>query len=254
MQDSPPTDIDLNLAINYLPACLTVFKTAVVIAALETLNFFGFTSGFYFVLMMIFIDRIMCTMIIFDSNVIMLHIIILYYCYHIHLQTFTPIVWLVYGTCWTCFSLYAQYCSKLTSKIDMKSFFVFNAFMISMAPFVDQSTQYRWCRGTAFCFLSLVWVYMIGIHHRKLCCPQDSGVYFSVYFSFVLFTDPVPATVGFILSFCLILFMASRSPVSTSKTLNIASDSTAMKHEDLEMQELQQLLRLAKEQKEKQQI
>lgn len=206
-------DIDLNLAINYLPACITVFKTVILLACMEFLYFLENYGGMVFICMVLLTDRLYATRIIFDGNSILLLVFLGYVTMavrdqllHPYLIPF-PFIWIL-QIIWMLFSLYLQSIDGCISFVRLRVYFIISSVFISLMPYCSthhtELRSTRILRGFVFCLLSLVWIYIIGIYKRRMTKAHESSVHFVIYFSPCLFIHPVAAFIFCVIVMCVV--------------------------------------------------
>jgi hypothetical protein len=257
--------IDLNLAINYVPACIWMGKMFVLLLVCELLEFLQLEEGIVFVLFCVCFDRIYANKSFFDGNILLLFQTFRFICVHIQKHKTHKIPVLDYGwngicISWSIFSFYAQYTNNNSNKNQLLNFCI-SGLYISLAPFVQhhdlaETVLSRVARGLLCGSVCVFWTYVIGIYQKKMVHLSDSGLYFIIYFGLCLFA-PMLITI----IYCATVFMVvvwktfiSHQVYATSSSLSSDLKSEEMPSQiistnDLELEELQSLLRQAKEQK-----
>lgn len=269
MQDN---EIDLNLARNYIPACMTVVKTICLLIVLEFLDSFHIENGVIGVIMILFVDRIYTKIVIFDGNVILLFITLSYLSHWMvqrsvmHWDDRIEILWYIFSVIWILFSLYIQAIYGCISMINLRIYFIVTGFFVTLVPFSIHGYKevYTWrvIRGMVFCVMCLFWIYVVGIYKHRMTKPMDSGIHFVVYFSPCLFVSFYPAIAFCFFVLCVVMWSSSNSN-NSSLSINVSNDienvnslpnktDSKPASTDHEMEELQQLLRQAKELKARQ--
>ena len=170
--------VDLSLAVNYLPACACLCKVLVFVLLVGLIQPGEEVRGGYIPLAaMLYLDRLVTRNMIFDANAILLAV----YFANVHAavratsvgRAYTVFEWGLH-MCWIgfCITLVMDpaqvrwffekrvQASKLMPVVFMLSILVGTAYL--HAPL--ESAPVRACRALAFTLLSFAWVYVIGIH------------------------------------------------------------------------------------------
>lgn len=271
MQDN---EIDLTLAKNYVPACLTFVKCVFLLIMLELLERFHMESGVTTVMMLLLIDRLYTKIYIFDGNVILLFITLTRSSHWIKTvslltekdrEMFTT-SWWVTSFLWAVFSLYTQTIHGCIHQNHLRIYFVITSCFVSIGTWLGLTSSInaqeiyitRVIRGSLFCILSLIWIYIIGIHKHRMTKPNESGIHFIVYFSPCLYVS-LSIFICFVVSVIVSMFWVSitqnvivlpviAEEVSVCSLNNVCKEKS---NDDLELEELSMLLRQAKEAKDR---
>jgi hypothetical protein len=171
-------DVDLRLAVNYLPACACLCKVLVFMLLVGLVPPGHEVRGGYIQLAaMLYLDRLQTRNLIFDANAILMAIFFA----NVHAAVratalrgaYAVLVWGLH-LCWVgmCLTLLAEparvrwflekrvQASRLVPVVFMLAVLVASAYI--HAPLEDPPV--RACRALAFTLLAFAWVYVVGIH------------------------------------------------------------------------------------------
>jgi hypothetical protein len=171
-------EVDLRLAVNYLPACSCLCKVLVFMLLIGLVPPGHEARGGYIQLAaMLYIDRLHTRNMIFDANAILMAI----YFANVHAavratsgrEAYSVLVWGLH-LCWTgmCLTLITEpsqvkwilekrvQASKMVPVVFMMAVLVATSYIHS--PLEDPPV--RACRALAFTLLAFAWVYVVGIH------------------------------------------------------------------------------------------
>ena len=219
MQDTlADSRVDLRLAVSYVPACICFFKACVLLCVLSALHAAHFFNGCYVAVgLALVLDRLHEPVAIFDSNGVLLSLFLAHLVNHVretlqHTGSYT-LHSLVLFCVWPLSALMALFECPLpfVRKRWLLGSFCETACFISLVAFViiePEAYLVRIVRGLLFVMLSFAWVYIIGIHQRRLIHSVDSAVHFAVYFSPVLYVHSfIALTYGGVVILSLVVLM-----------------------------------------------
>ena len=249
--------IDLNLAVNYIPACLILIKTLLLLFCLEIIEIFHLYNGLITLFLATCIDRIYSHHYFFDGNMILMFLVFHHLCLYLqrmkhYSHPTLNTLWLVLCVLWFFLALYIHY--NVLNGIYLhhwRLYFCITCCFIAISPFIDHDTHenalHRVLRGISFCVFSLFWVYIVGIYKRRITNTAETGIYFVIYFSICLFA-PMFVTIAYCATVFLIViwktFMTVRITEKTIVTYPILDEPET---HSADLEELQLLLRQAKE-------
>jgi hypothetical protein len=249
--------IDLNLAINYIPACLVVGKTLLLLFFLELIEVFRLYNAIVVLFLLVCIDRVYSHNYFFDGNMILLFLVFHHLCLclqrnkHYSHPTLN-MLWQILCVLWFFLSFYIQ--SNIINghySQHWRFHFCITCCFIAISPFIDydshETALYRISRGLIFCVFSLFWMYVIGVYKRRITSTTDTGIYFIIYFSICLFA-PMFVTIAYCATVFLVVVWKTFVTVRAAQESVMSYpplDETESHTNDLE--ELQLLLRQAKE-------
>ena len=251
MQDN---EIDLNLAVNYIPLCLCVLKTITLLVCMEGLLWGGWEAGYVGVAMLLCLDRLCTRITIFDGNVILFSVFLMYFCSMVRRPGDLPGDLPRYFTAclWVFFALYLQ---AIYGSIHQKRLYVYfatTACFIALVPFglysERDSRMQRVLRSLFFTAMCMTWMYIIGIHKRRLTKPSESGVHFVVYFSPCLFAKFSVAAAFVISVYAVVMWKTFKCSQPTPVVVNTPKlESIQEETPPPEMEELTRLFHEAKQ-------
>ena len=188
--------IDLSLAINYLPACLTIFKTCILVLSLEIAIYFQNYGWLVAIGLILCFDRLTLDPGFFDANSIL---DVVFFAYCVLLLRSLPVhwvmpeqVWYVLSFAWVAYAIFAQ-AHHLASPSRVLVTFCFLSLVPYTTHYAWDVKAHTWIRSIFFMLLSLFWVYVIGVYKKKKPPPATA---FVIYFSPVLFV-PLLLAVAF---------------------------------------------------------
>ena len=189
--------IDLRLAVNYLPGCICLGKTALALAFLAGVRMADLPPAYVLLITQVAVDRVKMTCRIMDSNAVVLCIIAAEMVQLLReVQEpwwgLWPGVWYGVSLTWAGFAMCCMNDLLGVSRLrgTWRGTFLLTGlfvFAMSMCRSVGEHWVGRVARGLTFSLLCILWTYVVGIHHKRLVPPQDSGTEFAVNFSPVLF-------------------------------------------------------------------
>lgn len=190
-------NIDLRLAVNYLPGCICLGKTALALAFLAAVRVADFPPAYVLLVTQVALDRVQTCCRIMDSNAVVLCIVMAEMVQHLREAAdpwwaLWPGAWYAVSTVWAVFGAccmadmpgIARLRGAWRLAFVLTGLFVF---AMSMCRSPGEHWVARVARGLTFSLLCILWTYVVGIHHRRLVSPRDSGIEFAVNFSPVLF-------------------------------------------------------------------
>lgn len=249
--------VDLSLAVNYLPACICVAKSSVLIGALAAMHLFSFFPGYVALGMLLVSDRIQCPGKIFDGNSILLTLLLADIVYRLR-ETREDMWWHLWESIWhggsVIWSMFAIYLITEHDKFireprERNAIFVATSILlvvISMCRGTEEPVVIRVARNFTFTLLSVLWcvlymqclsvffplknaknrVYIAGIHKRRMSSHKDSGVHFLINFGPVLFVHPYCAIVFAVISLSLCFTMLVPNTCSYHSLVSSSSSSS----------------------------
>lgn len=252
-------EVDLSLAVNYVPACLTLCKCALVLLLLELFHIWELQGGVIMVFLLLCLDRLCIKQVIFDGNIILCCLCLASatqwvqktHTHHLHFLNHGG--WQGLAYVWIIFAIYVQTAYDNINHFRMRVYFFITCIFISVATLVDydplETPLQHAVRGFAFCIVSLLWMYVVGIYKRTMVKPADSGIYFVIYFSICLFIPAMPAVIYYtIVVFVVAWKVFVHAATSAQPPVSVCKDPEHIpEKKDHELEELQVLLRQAKE-------
>lgn len=193
--------IDLSLAMNYLPACVCVGKSLILIVALFVVHKYTLPGLFVAVGVCLILDRMHFPSRIFDSNALLCGVF-LGECVSLiragASESYPAVVTLhAMGFMWICASGAALVSplvkhQHLTSD-DLQTASVLTAVAISVCAFLpadgNDTREMRIARSAAFVLLGVVWVYVVGVNLPRLVHGRESTISLTVLFSPLLYVN-----------------------------------------------------------------
>lgn len=201
-----PPSVDLSLAVNYLPGCVCLGKTALLAAWLCLLDAYAAHPGLLGTVLGVLLDRLAAPRRIFDANSVLLGVCAAHVSYA--LQRHCPHAWVPPEACFyllhaawlafACWALWAELArlraaecaarSRLSAR-ELPKLHLVAALMalVVFFPSPGEPLALRCGRYLGYACLCVVWVYGVAIARGRLHAPHDSGVRFAVYFSPALY-------------------------------------------------------------------
>lgn len=215
-------NVDLTLAVNYLPACACLGKMLIFMLALTAIPFESEVDGHIILAAVLYMDRLAARNIIFDANAVLLAVFFA----NVHaavraISQHRAYSWLVDGM----FLFWSMGCLVLIwDPPPVKRVFDRRVNLAKVVPVLLmlllvvaishfhcplESGGVRGCRAVAFTLLSFAWVYIVGIHSvHGIEYLKDNSCQFVARLSPVLYATPwiaavfgVMATGGFVALF-----------------------------------------------------
>jgi hypothetical protein len=194
--------IDLSLAMNYLPACVCIVKSTVLIVALFIVHKYTLPALYITVGVCLVLDRMHCNMRIFDGNALLCGVL-LGECVSLiragsRNDDYPSLVTLhVMGFIWICVAAAALAVPRgkqqhLSSK-DLQLGSYLTSFAISVCAFLpadgSDTREVRIARSGGFVVLGVAWVYVVGVNMPRLIHGRESTTYLTVLFSPLLYVN-----------------------------------------------------------------
>jgi predicted metal-binding membrane protein len=171
-------EVDLRLAVNYLPACACLCKVLIFMLLLGIVPPGNEVRGGYIqIAAMLYIDRLVTRNIIFDANAILMAI----YFANVHAAVratgsrpaYTMVLWALNlwwaGMCITLVLEPAQVKKFLEKRVQVSRMgpVVFTMAVLVATAYMHSPLEdppVRACRALAFTLLAFAWIYVVGIH------------------------------------------------------------------------------------------
>jgi hypothetical protein len=200
--------IDLTLAVNYLPAVLCLLRLVWYLFALTVIAPGGEIGGYLIVGLVLYLDRVVFRVymvsVIFDTSGVILAV---YFAnvYHLvqasntasHMNFFGLIVNVWWMIC--CIFMIVEP-ARLRGAFEKSSrlYHVLPAMIMVLALIAQvqvhcdrEDAGTKFARGVAFALLSIIWVYIVGIHQSQALEPlKDNSSHFISRFAPVLYLPP----------------------------------------------------------------
>jgi len=172
--------VDLSLAINYLPACTCFVKMVLFMTCVISITQGEEIWLFFILSFLLYMDRLIWRNIIFDSNSILLAV------FHSNVyrlvRSVAPITNMMITTI-ICHILWAAFCLTLLVEPQILSRWIdkrnraYTLFpslvmitVLSLFTFIREDIETsltNFCRAIAFNLLCLVWIYLIGVNNTQ---------------------------------------------------------------------------------------
>lgn len=252
--------VDLTLAVNYLPACTCLCKTVVLMTLIGLIQPGDEIRGGYVPLAsVLYIDRVVTRNLIFDANAILLAVFFANVHAAIRANSQRVGYWFfMYGlhACWIAFCLTLIYEPRQVRWVFEKRIQASRIIPILLMLLVVTGTAYinaplepppfRACRAMAFTLLSFTWIYIVGIHSpHGLEYLKETSSQFVVRLAPVLYSPPwlagmfvVCAVVGLVIQYSRQFDRAESRNEDGPKTQADAPPAQAETNEDLQLHEL----------------
>ena len=215
--------VDLTLAVNYVPACACLCKALLLIFLIGLIppgqEVHG---GFITIAAMLYVDRAFTRNIIFDANAILMAIFFANVHAAVRSSSERPAYWFfVWGmhVCWAgmCLTLvyepaHVKWFLERRAQASKVVPIVFMLFMLVTTASLHTPLEpppLRACRAMAFTLLSFTWIYVVGIHTQSsIEYLKETSSQFIVRLAPVLYSPPwlsgaftVAAVVGLVLQY-----------------------------------------------------
>jgi hypothetical protein len=245
--------VDLRLAVNYLPACACLCKVLVFMLLVGLVAPGSEVRGGYIQLAaMLYIDRLQTRNLIFDANAILMAIFFA----NVHAAirassvrvAYSVLVWGLH-LCWIgmCLTLLVEparvrwfmerraQASKLVPVVFMLAVLVATSYI--HAPLEDPPV--RACRALAFTLLAFAWVYVVGIHTPQgIEYLKETSCQFVVRLAPVLYSPLWLAALFSPAAVAALALQHSRRHQPILQGVQVVAPEPAENQEELHMQEL----------------
>jgi len=259
--------VDLTLAVNYLPACACLCKTILLMTLIGLIQPGDEIRGGYVPLAaVLYLDRVVTRNLIFDANAILLAVFFSNVHASIRASSQRPSYWFfLWGlhAFWIAGCLILIYEPQHMRWVFEKRIQASRIVPIALMLMVLTGTSYvhgplepapfRACRAMAFTLLSFAWIYIVGIHSAHgLEYLKETSSQFVVRLAPVLYSPPwlagaflVAAVVGLVLQYSR-QFQRMEAEETGSHQKATGPPELAQSEEPVEDLQLHELLRQAK--------
>jgi len=255
--------VDLSLAINYIPACTCLAKMVIFMTCVIPIHQGEEIGVFSILSFILYMDRLVCHNIIFDSNSILLAV----FFSNVHQlvrsvaptsNVIFPIILLHIIWCGFCIMLLVE--PPLLSRwIDRKGRAytlippLIMVLVLTCLTFVREDTEIaliKFCRAIAFSLLCLIWIYLVGVNNtHSIEYLKDTSSQFISRMAPVLYSPIWISGIFCISSVMALLYQyikfTKKIPVQEYPQQEICI-STNQDHADTESGDVYELFKMAK--------
>ena len=196
--------IDLNLAVNYLPACECVVKSVLLLGLIGVLHTASVLPGYVFVCLVLAFDRMHSNYHILDVNAVLFALFSAHVVSCIrewHNGSWHRFLWaefcmsLVWSVVALCALVYQPFQCRFTETFLnlARACVIFFVSALSFCAPDDRDYSLRIVRGVCYFVFCIAWVYVVGIHKKGLMVLNEGTEYMVIFFSPVLYCDKAVA-------------------------------------------------------------